>query len=250
MLRIALILALVASIASIAISFVVVKPRVEELRSTLATTTSERDTARANETKAKGEAKAATAAAEKANKELLQTKSDLETSQNEATMQHTRADKLSTELSKTTKDKNEAQEKLAQWEVLGIQPDQIRKLQSDLKETLAKKEELAIIKKGNERAIAQLEARLARYEGDDKPVEMPGLKGSVVAVDPKWEFVILDVGSNQGAKERGLLIVRRGDKLVGKVKLVTVEENKSVANILGDWKQGDVAVAPGDAVFY
>jgi hypothetical protein len=45
-------------------------------------------------------------------------------------------------------------------------------------------------------------------------------------------------------------MVRRGDKLVGKVKIVSVEANRSVANVLPAWKQGDVAVAAGDLVLY
>ena len=250
MLRIALILALVASIASVAISFLVVKPKVDTLVTDLATRTSELATSRDDAAKSKQAAKAAEAAAEKTNKELQLTKTDLENSQNDATMQHTRADKLATELSKTTKDKNEAQEKLAQWTVLGVTPDQVVKLKVDLKNTIDARDALDLTAKTLAKAKSTLEARLSRYEGDEKAIEMPGLKGSVVAVDGKWDFVVLDVGSNQGAKERGTLIVRRGDKLVGKVRLITVEENKSVANVLPEWRQGNVAVAPGDAVLY
>ena len=36
----------------------------------------------------------------------------------------------------------------------------------------------------------------------------------------------------------------------GKVKIVTVEANRCVANVLPTWKQGDVAVAAGDQVLY
>lgn len=250
MLRIALILALVASIASVAISFVVVQPKVKEVVDTLATRTTERDTAMADAAKSKKDAQAANEAAKKTNAELQQTRSDLETAQNDLTMQRTRADKLSTDLSKTTKDKNDAQEKLAQWQVLGVTPDQVVKLQHDLKSTQDARDALDLTAKTLAKQKNALESRLSRYEGDDKVIEMPGLKGSVVAVDGKWDFVILDVGSNQGAKERGTLIVRRGDKLVGKVRLITVEENKSVANVLSEWKQGNVAVAPGDLVLY
>lgn len=250
MLRIALILALVASIASVAISFTVVQPKVKELVDNLATRTTELAASRDDAAKSKQAAKAAEAVAEKTNKELQQTKTDLETAQNDATMQHTRADKLAGDLSKTTKDKNEAQEKLAQWTVLGVTPDQVVKLKVDLKNTIDARDALDLTAKTLAKQKGALEARLSRYEGDEKAIEMPGLKGSVVAVDGKWDFVVLDVGSNQGAKERGTLIVRRGDKLVGKVRLVTVEENKSVANVLPEWRQGNVAVAPGDAVLY
>jgi hypothetical protein len=45
-------------------------------------------------------------------------------------------------------------------------------------------------------------------------------------------------------------MVRRGDKLIGKAKIITVEANRSVANLMSDWKQGDVAVAAGDSVLY
>ena len=63
-------------------------------------------------------------------------------------------------------------------------------------------------------------------------------------------FVLLDFGENQGALERGELIVRRGDKLVGKVSIVKVQSNRCIANILPQWKQGDVAIAEGDQVLY
>jgi len=101
-----------------------------------------------------------------------------------------------------------------------------------------------------QRNVASLKNKLSKYEDENRVVAMPGLKGSVVAVDPKWEFVVLNVGSQQGALEGGLLMVRRGDKLVGKVKIVSVEANRSVANVLPAWKQGDVAVATGDLVLY
>ncbi|HTI72879.1 MAG TPA: hypothetical protein VMF06_23095 [Candidatus Limnocylindria bacterium] len=250
MLRIALILALVASIASVAISFTVVKPRVDDLVTNLATRTSELAASQAEATAAKKDAKEAKADAAKANKELAQTKTDLETAQNDSTMQRTRADKLATELSKTTKDKNEAQERLAQWNVLNVTPDQVMKLKVDIKNVGDARDALDLTAKAQAKKIGILESRLSKYEGDDVAIEMPGLKGSVLAVDPKWEFVVLDVGSNQGAKERGMLLVRRGDKLVGKVKLIKVDENRSEANILPEWKQGNVAVAPGDAVLY
>jgi cell shape-determining protein MreC len=62
--------------------------------------------------------------------------------------------------------------------------------------------------------------------------------------------VVLDVGEAAGAKEGGIVMVRRGDKLIGKAKIITVEANRSVANLMSDWKQGDVAVAAGDSVLY
>jgi cell shape-determining protein MreC len=154
-------------------------------------------------------------------------------------------------LDKTTKARNEAQQEIARWQATGIQPDQVVQMKADLKDASEAKMALAEEKKIFLRSIENLQNRLDRYENvAEKPIEMPGLKGSVVAVDPKWDFVILDVGENQGAKARGIVMVRRGDKLIGKAKIVSVEANRSIANLLTDWKQGDIAVAEGDKVLY
>jgi hypothetical protein len=128
-------------------------------------------------------------------------------------------------------------------------------LQADLRKAGEERDEIAILKKGVEKQLAKTEAELAKYTKDkEKVVEMPGLKGEVVAVDSQWNFIVLNVGDKGGdkggAKEGGIVMVRRGDKLIGKAKIITVEANRSVANLLSDWKQGDVAVAPGDSVLY
>lgn len=250
MYRVALILAILAAIGSLALSLTVTKPKIEGL-------TSERDTLQGNLTtseqarsEAEKNAKAATATAEKKTAELAAANKELETQTAEATTQRARADKYFADYNKTLAEKNSAQEQLAQWTALNIQPTQIIVLQKDLKDTKADKEALLAQEKILNRNIVSLKNKLSKYEDEQQVIAMPGLKGNVVAVDNKWEFVILDVGSNQGALEGGQLMVRRGDKLVGKVKLVTVEANRSVANVLSDWKQGDVAVAAGDVVLY
>ena len=189
--------------------------------------------------------------AERVSRELTDTKSLLEAAATDAQQQRGRADRLQTDLTKVTKDRNEAQESLAAWKVLGVQPEQISQLRADLKKTADERDTFATQEKIFLRNIEQLQNRLARYEGDrEKPVEMPGLKGSVVAVDPQWQFVVLDVGEQQGAKERGVVMVRRGDKLVGKARIITVEPSRSVANLLPGWKQGDVGIQVGDSVLY
>lgn len=251
MLRLALVLALVAGIAALVVNFVVTKPAIEAQTAKLGETEQQLTTATQAKTKAEGEAKVAKSAAEKATKELTETKSSFETASSEATMQKTRADKLNTDLDKTTKARNEAQQELARWAALNVKPEQIVQLKNDLRDASDARAALADEKKIFIRNIDNLQVRLDRYEGDkERPVEMPNLKGNVVAVDAKWDFVLLDVGQNQGAKAGGIVMVRRGDKLVGKARIVSVEPDRSFANLLPAWKQGDVAVAAGDKVIY
>ena len=207
-------------------------------------------TAEAAKTEAEKKAKAATAVADKKTAELAATQKDLETAAEAAKTQRARADKYFADYNKTLAEKNSAQEQLAQWSGTGLKPDQVLAMKAELKATKDLAGVLSDEKSILQRNVASLKNKLAKYEDESQVVAMPGLKGSVVAVDPKWEFVVINVGSQQGALEGGLLMVRRGDKLVGKVKIVSVEANRSVANVLPAWKQGDVAVAAGDQVLY
>ncbi len=77
--------------------------------------------------------------------------------------------------------------------------------------------------------------------GTNYVVTLPAdLKGKVVVVDPKWDFVVLDIGDEQGVLQDGELLVSRDGKLVAKVVVRTVEKNRCIANIVPGWKLGEV----------
>ena len=250
MYRVALILAALAAAGSLVLSFTVTKPKIETLTGENKSLGEQLAASDSAKTEAEKKAKAATAAAEKTAAELATTRKDLEDASAQATQQRTRADKYFGDFNKATADKNAAQEQLARWSALRIEPDQVIALQNDLKSTREKAAALSDQEKILTRNISNLKNKLSKYEDEAQVVEMPGLKGTVVAVDPKWDFVILDVGTTQGAKAGGQLLVRRGDKLVGKIRIISVEDSRSVANVISGWKQGDVAVAAGDVVLY
>jgi hypothetical protein len=82
---------------------------------------------------------------------------------------------------------------------------------------------------------------LAKYEGEDATIKLPAdLKGKILVVDPKWDFVVLNIGDNQGVIQDGELLVSRDGKLVAKVIVRTVEKDRSIANIVPGWKLGEV----------
>ncbi len=251
MLRIALILALLTAGGALVVSQFVVKEKVVALNDNLNTTTENLNKTTEERNKAQADAKVSKAAAEAATKELADTKTARDEAVTELDKQKTRADGLQTEVTKVTKARNEAQQEVARWQVLGMQPEQIKTLQADLKKAGDERDEVALLNKGLNKQLANVTTQLAKYEQDkEKPVEMPGLKGTVLAADGQWNFVVLDVGENSGAKTGGIVLVRRGEKLIGKARIVTVEPGRSIANLLPEWKQGDVAVAPGDSVLY
>ena len=80
-------------------------------------------------------------------------------------------------------------------------------------------------------------------------MELPaGTKGNVLAVDPKWNFVVLDLGSDKQMLEGGVLMVHRNSQLVGKVRISEVMANRCVATVVPGWKLGDIE--EGDQVLY
>jgi len=251
MLRIALIIALLAAIGSLALTFLHTKPTVETLRADLVSTTADRDDKNTKLTAATADLKKTQGDLEARSKELETTKTQLDEASTAAAANKKRADGLDANLIKTTKERNDAQQELAQWEGLGLKPDQIRAMRVDLKKTTEEKNALAEEKVIFLKTISRLENDLAVFVTPDQKVKLPaGLKGSIVAVGPQQDFVLLDIGENQGALKRGELMIRRGDKLIGKVSIVEVKPNTCIANILPQWKQGDVAIAEGDKVLY
>jgi hypothetical protein len=65
-------------------------------------------------------------------------------------------------------------------------------------------------------------------------------------VDPNFDFVLLSMGENDGVLERGEMLVNRSGKLVAKVRVLSVDSQTSVANVLPDWRQADIM--EGDVV--
>lgn len=74
------------------------------------------------------------------------------------------------------------------------------------------------------------------------------LTGKVVAINPEWNFVVLNVGTEQRLVEGVDLTLYRGNDLIGKVRTVSVDANTAIADILPDWKRGEVQV--GDQVIF
>jgi hypothetical protein len=97
--------------------------------------------------------------------------------------------------------------------------------------------------------VAVLQNEIKRLVGEDYEVELPaGTRGSVVAVDPKWNFVVLDIGANKRILKGGVLMVHRNSQLVSKVRINEVLPDRSVASAIPGWNLGEIE--EGDQVIY
>jgi hypothetical protein len=156
--------------------------------------------------------------------------------------QERRIHQLSNEVTRIRAERDQALSELSAWTSLGISIDQIRALQQQLAKFQADNTFLV-------HENSALRFQLGRYFGPEMEVKMPtDLKGKVLTVDPKFQFVVLNIGDGQGVAKEGKLLVSRNGKLVGKLRVTRVQANTSVANILSDWKLADVM--EGDQVIH
>jgi negative regulator of sigma E activity len=132
---------------------------------------------------------------------------------------------------------------------LGVTPEQIKGMQASLEKTVKEKDAVIGENKLLAAKVHDWENRWNNYFNSGAPVVLPaGLRGKIVAVDPKYNFVVLNIGDDQGVLERGEMLVDRDGKLLGKVRIVSVKKDECVANILPEWKQGEIV--EGDEVLY
>jgi hypothetical protein len=247
--RISLIVAILAGLAAGAVTFF----KVQDI---IVSTRAERDDWHkkdtdeiAAHTKTKATLKTTQAKLDTTEKELAQTKSDLDAANSHIADLDKRNTDLTAKLEKTTGERDDAQQKLEAWRIVGLQPEEIKAIVADLAKTRKAKEALIGENKLLVSKVNEWEKRWDDFFGNSGTVLLPtGLRGKVIAVDEKYDFVVLNIGEAQGAKARGEMMVDHDGKLLGKVRIKTVYPDRCVANILPDWKRGEIM--EGDEVLY
>jgi hypothetical protein len=248
MLRICLIIAIVAGLAAGAISFFKVQDIITTTRAERNDWHNKDDQEVAAHNKTKKTLKETAAKLDSTQKELAQTKSDLDAANGKVADLTKRNADVTGKLDKALAQLDDAQAKLQQWNGLP-DPPLIRGIIADLEKAQKAKEALIGENKLLAAKVTEWENRWDNFFHDTRPVLLPtGLRGKIIAVDPKYDFVVLNIGEDQGAKERGEMMIDRDGKLLGKVRIKSVSKDRCVANILPNWKRGEVM--EGDEVLY
>jgi hypothetical protein len=239
--RISLILAILAAIAVAVVNFVQVKPKVAKLETDLDRETEAHKKFEHDYNVTKNELAKTNAILKQTIATLEATTAAKEKAETDLAAQTKRADKLNDDLTKTRAERDSAQQELAAYKAAGMTPEQITRVNKDLKDL---RDALAGTQEENKllgQKVNKLKIELARYVTPDYHVPLPaGLRGKVLVTDPKWNFVVLNVGENQGVLEHGELLVNRNGRLVGKVEVRTVHKDQCIANVLPGWELGEV----------
>jgi len=92
---------------------------------------------------------------------------------------------------------------------------------------------------------------LQKKEQDrDKGLTRKGLTGRIVAVNPGWNFVVVNVGDKQGVAMNSPLLVIRSGVPVARLRITSVEPSTSIADVIPGSVARGVTVQPGDSVIF
>ena len=78
----------------------------------------------------------------------------------------------------------------------------------------------------------------------------PGVRGTVLAVNQAYNFVVLNLGGRQGVEPNTEMLVLRGGTLIGKIRVSSVEPATAIGDIITHTLARGVQVQPGDVVIY
>jgi hypothetical protein len=78
----------------------------------------------------------------------------------------------------------------------------------------------------------------------------PGVRGTVLAVNQAYNFVVLNLGGRQGVEPNSEMLVLRGGTLIGRIRISSVEPATAIGDIITSSLARGVQVQPGDIVIY
>jgi hypothetical protein len=76
------------------------------------------------------------------------------------------------------------------------------------------------------------------------------IRGTVLAVNRAYNFVVLNLGEHQGVEANTEMLVLRGGTTIGKIRISSVEPATAIGDIVGNSLARGVQVQPGDTVVY
>lgn len=87
-----------------------------------------------------------------------------------------------------------------------------------------------------------------KIEDRKKSFDRNSLNARIVAVNQDWGFVVVDAGKSVGITDASKLLVTRRGQTVGKLSIVSVQGERTVANILPETLSEGMSISPGDQV--
>ncbi len=127
-------------------------------------------------------------------------------------------------------------------------------LKDTLSERQAKKTELmALVETANQTKQVQV----SKVKEEEKyqiqraqKLAVNGLVATVVAVNKEWGFVMVNAGRQHGVGADASLLVKRGNTRIARLRIVTLEDTSTVADVVDESTVRGIDVQPGDKVIF
>lgn len=241
LIRISLIIAIIAALAAGTLNFIKVRQIIIDTRAERDKWHGQYDQTFAELNKTKKDLATTKATLDQTTKDLNQSKKDLAAAVAAKADLEKQAATLKENLSKTDAELTDAKIELDKYHAAFPTPGQALSVSKDMKAIQDRMDVVEDEKKVLQRQLVRVQNELNIYKNPDHPVELPAtLVGKVLVSDPKWDFVVLSVGEEQGAQPHGEMLVNRDGKLVAKIRITSVQKDRSIANVLPGWKLGEV----------
>jgi hypothetical protein len=94
----------------------------------------------------------------------------------------------------------------------------------------------------------------SQYENEkkqrDAAAKRVGIRGTILAVNQAYNFIVLNLGGRQGVELNAEMLVIRDRTLIGKIRVSSVEPSTAIGDIITTSLARGVQVQPGDTVVY
>jgi hypothetical protein len=90
----------------------------------------------------------------------------------------------------------------------------------------------------------------ASAQGETVNPHRAGVRGTVLAYNQVYNFVVLNLGARHGVESNSEMLVLREGTLIGKIRISSVEPATAIGDIIPSSLARGVQVQPGDTVIY
>ena len=235
------------------------KGKVDDMRENLKTAKQTATTANAKAVKAESELK-------KVQDELTASNATLADREKEIARQKGEMDEISKKLTtasaaveEKTKQLGDLQKQIGELpQKPGGTPEetatQLQRLNADLikaqTELAEARQVQATLEQQKSEAVDKLQVAQRKVQEYQGPITRAGLTGKVLAYNPGWNFVVLNIGDQAGVKANTQMLIVRGGQRIANVRVTSVEPRSAIADVLPGTLVRGQSVQPGDTVVY
>ena len=201
----------------------------------------------------------------KTEEELVAAKADIEVKEKDIATKKGEIDSLEAKLKETTDNLTAKTDELEKLKLILTKPGEgtvdVEQMKKDVEEMKRSKADLEVkvaeltqIQETLNKKLTDETLKTVAAETQVKAYKTeymkPGVTGTVLAYNPGWNFLVINIGDKQSVKVGKEMVVTRGGQMIAKVRVTSVEPSTSIADIIPSTLVRGQNVQPGDSVVY